>query len=145
MPKYILFLLIAAIGNTAYHLGQKSLHNQTANPMLILAIYYLAAMIICLTAMPFFGSSNGGWKQAALLLANTKVWLVALGIILIELGFLLAYQAGGSAQWSGVAVNGMAALLLIPLSIFLFHESFSWNKLTGIILTLLGLYVLVKK
>ncbi|WP_165010113.1 EamA family transporter [Neisseria yangbaofengii] len=144
MPKYILFLLIAALGNTAYHLGQKSLHNQTANPMLLLAVYYLAAMIICLAAMPFFGSS-GSWKQATLLLSNAKVWLVALGIILIELGFLLAYQAGGSAQWSGVAVNGMAALLLIPLSIFLFHESFSWNKLTGIILTLLGLYVLVKK
>ena len=143
MSKFIFFLLIAALGNTAYHIGQKSLHDQTGNPMLILLVYYAVAMVLCLLAMPMFGQSS--LATASALLGNWRVWLVALGILLIELGFLLAYQAGGSAQWGGVAVNGAAALLLIPLSIFVFQESFSWTKALGILLTLSGLYFLVKK
>ena len=79
------------------------------------------------------------------LLGNWRIWLVAVGIILIELGFLLAYQVGGSPQWGGVAVNGMAALLLIPLSLLLFGEHFSWQKAAGVLLTLLGLWFMVKK
>ncbi|MDO4248638.1 MAG: hypothetical protein Q4C79_06725 [Neisseria sp.] len=70
---------------------------------------------------------------------------MALGILMIELGFLLAYQSGGSAQWSGVAVNGAAALLLIPVSLLFFQEQFSWHKILGIVLTLSGMYFLVKK
>lgn len=143
MSKFIFFLLIAALGNTAYHIGQKSLHDQTGNPMLILLVYYAVAMVLCLLAMPMFGQSS--FATVGVLLGNWRVWLVALGILLIELGFLLAYQAGGSAQWGGVAVNGAAALLLIPLSIFVFQETFSWTKALGILLTLSGLYFLVKK
>lgn len=143
LSKFVFFLMIAALGNTAYHVGQKSLHDQTGNPMLILLVYYAVAMVLCALAMPMFGKPDFGAVGA--LLGNWRVWLVALGILLIELGFLLAYQAGGSAQWGGVAVNGAAALLLIPLSIFVFQEHFSWTKAAGILLTLSGLYFLVKK
>lgn len=143
MQKFILFLMIAALGNTAYHLGQKSLHDVPHNPMLVLAVYYGVAMVLSLLAMPLFGKAE--WGNAGELLTNWRVWLVVVGIMLIELGFLLAYQAGGSAQWGGVAVNGAAALVLIPLSILFFGEHFSWTKLFGIMMTLSGLYFLVKK
>lgn len=142
MSQFVLFLLIAALGNTVYHIGQKSLHDVHVHPMLILIVYYVAAIVLCLLVMPMFGKAD--FSTATQLLSNWRVWLVALGILLIELGFLLAYQAGGSAQWGGVAVNGMAALVLIPLSIWLFHEHFSWTKLFGMLMTLLGLYFLVK-
>ncbi|XXQ68636.1 hypothetical protein ACKLNO_01865 [Neisseriaceae bacterium B1] len=143
MKKFIFFLIIAALGNTAYHIGQKSLHDVPYNPMLILSVYYFVAMILCLLAMPLFGKAE--MVHVSELLSNWRVWLVAVGILLIELGFLLAYQAGGSAQWGGVAVNGVATLILIPLSIFLFRENFSWTKMFGIGMTLSGLYFLVKK
>ena len=143
MKWTVWFLLIAAVGNALYHLGQKSLHDVAVNPLLILCVYYVLAGVLCVVAMPFFGKVE--WASVTALASNGRVWLVALGILLIELGFLFAYQSGGSVQWSGVAVNGLAALLLIPLSLWLFHESFSWHKLLGIVLTLLGLYFLVKK
>ena len=141
--KFLFFLFIAVAGNCSYHIGQKSLHAETANPMLMLSVFYGLSMTLCLLAMPLFGKSN--LSYASTLLSNWRVWLVSFGILFIELGFLLAYQAGSSAQWGGVAVNGMAALLLIPLSIVLFRESFSWTKILGIAITLTGLYVLVKK
>lgn len=141
--KFLIFLLIAALGNVLYHTGQKSLHDVAANPMAVLAVYYAAALVLCVGMMPLFGRVS--FNDAAALTANWRVWLVSAGILLIELGFLLAYQAGGSAQWSGVAVNGMAALLLIPLAVWVFGEQFSWQKVLGIVLTLSGLYFLVRK
>ena len=72
------------------------------------------------------------------------MWLVSLGTVMIELGFLMAYRSGGSAQWAGVAVNGTAALLLIPASLILFKEAFSWQKMLGIALTLAGIWFLAK-
>lgn len=135
--------MLAALGNVLYHSGQKSLHDVSANPMMVLVVYYMAALVLCMLMLPFFGKTI--WHDAAGLAANWRIWLVAAGILLIELGFLLAYQSGGSVQWSGVAVNGMAALLLIPLAVWLFGERFSWEKVLGIVLTLSGLYFLVKK
>ncbi len=143
MKTMWLFLLLAAVGSSVYHIGQKSLYSVPANPMLILSLYYAAAFALSIVLMPLFG--RAGLAEAAGLAANWRVWLVALGILMIELGFLLAYQSGGSAQWSGVAVNGAAALLLIPVSLLFFQEQFSWHKILGIVLTLSGMYFLVKK
>lgn len=143
MNPILLFLFIAAVGNAAYHIGQKSLDIQ-GNPMLVLSLYYAFALLLTLISAPFFGEMEISveWRSV---LTNGRIWLVALGILLIELGFLLAYRSGGSIQWSGVAVNGIAALLLIPLSLFVFKESFSWQTIWGIVLTLLGIYFLVTK
>jgi len=66
------------------------------------------------------------------------------GGVLIEIGFLLAYRSGDVLQWSGVAVNGAAALLLIPIALIAFREPFSLGRLLGIGLTLAGLTLLAR-
>ena len=143
MKPLYLFLFLAALGNCCYHLGQKSL-DMVSNPMLLLASYYTLALLLSLCAAPLFGKA--AFSDGLLpLFANPRVWLVAAGTVMIELGFLLAYRSGGSAQWAGVAVNGTAALLLIPASLLLFAEHFSWHKVLGIALTLSGIWFLLKK
>lgn len=139
---FLVFLGLAALGNVAYHLGQKSLSHHI-NPMLMLAVLYAFAMLGTLALMPLFGKAR--LVQAAELAANPRLWLAAAGIMLIELGFLMAYRTGGSVQWSGVAVNGAAALLLVPFGLLVFKEPLSWQKIAGIVLTLAGLYCLVRK
>lgn len=142
MKPLYLFLFLAALGNCCYHIGQKSLHIG-GNPMLLLALYYSFALAFSLAAAPFFGTVrfSDGLLPA---LANPRVWLVSLGTVMIELGFLLAYRSGGSAQWSGVAVNGTAALLIVPVSLLVFKEAFSWQKVLGTALTLSGIWFLAK-
>ncbi|HFC6352842.1 hypothetical protein [Neisseria elongata] len=143
MKPLLFCLLTAAIGNCLYHLGLKSADIQ-GNPMRALSLYYASAFILSLAAAPFFGplKLSDGLVSAA---ADWRIWLVAAGMVLIELGFFLAYRSGGSPQWSGVAVNGTAALLLVPLGILLFHEQFSVQKVLGIVLTLSGIYFLASK
>jgi multidrug transporter EmrE-like cation transporter len=67
------------------------------------------------------------------------------GVLLIELGFLLAYRAGGSLQTTSVAVNGTAAVLLIPIAVVMFKEAFSLPKILGILLVLAGLGLMSKR
>lgn len=141
MKYVLLFLLIAVAGNCIYHYGLKSF-NHAANPMQVLMLFYAVGGLISLLIAPFFGEM--AWADTAALLGNWRVWLVACGFVMIELGFLLAYRAGGSMQWSGIAVNGMASLILIPTAMLLFKEPFSAEKLGGIALTLLGLYLLMR-
>ena len=137
----MLFLFVAALGNFSYHIGQKALPSN-ANPMVLLMVIYAIAFSFCAALLPFFRGTET--LSVMNLLSIWQIWLVALGVLLIEIGFLLAYRSGGSVQWSGVAVNGAAALLLIPVAIFVFRESLSLEKIIGIVTTLVGLYFLVK-
>ena len=71
--------------------------------------------------------------------------MLGVGVLLIEVGFLLAYRWGGSLQWSAVAVNGAAALLLVPIAVGIFRESFSPVKGLGMALVLGGLALLARR
>ena len=141
MKSTLWFLFIAALGNFSYHIGQKALP-QNANQMMLLMVIYAIAFASCAALLPFFKDAET--LSVVQLLSVWQIWLVALGVLLIEIGFLLAYRSGGSLQWSGVAVNGAAALMLIPVAIFVFRESLSLDKVIGIVTTLIGLYFLVK-
>ena len=114
MKSTLWFLFIAALGNFSYHIGQKALPQNT-NPMMLLMVIYAIAFASCAALLPFFKDAET--LSVVQLLSVWQIWLVALGVLLIEIGFLLAYRSGGSLQWSGVAVNGAAALMLIPVAI----------------------------
>jgi drug/metabolite transporter (DMT)-like permease len=136
MKETLAFLAVAALGNVVYHLGQKTIP-QGANPMFVLMVVYGLAFVLCAAASPFFG---GGHSQ----LLSWPVVVLAVGVVLIEIGFLLAYRTGSVLQWSGVAVNGAAALLLIPIALVVFRESFTAVRGAGIVLTLTGLVLLAR-
>jgi len=147
MKPELLFLAVAAVGVVIYQLAQKCVP-ATVNPMAMLMAAYAVAFLLSLVALPFLQAAGPGnpWRVAFAGLAQGSGPWVALalgvGVLLIEVGFLLALRAGGSLQWSGVAVNGAASLLLIPIAIAVFREGFSLPKGLGILLVLAGLALL---
>jgi drug/metabolite transporter (DMT)-like permease len=141
MRQTLLFLAVAALGNVTYHLGQKTL-SPTANPMVLLMAVYAIAFAICGVAAPFFQAGSAAFSAAQVL--SWPVLVLAAGVALIEIGFLLAYRSGSMLQWSGVAVNGAAALLLVPIALVGFRESFSLSRMAGIALTVGGLALLAR-
>jgi drug/metabolite transporter (DMT)-like permease len=142
MKETLLFLGMAALGNVIYHLGQRTL-SPVANPMALLMVVYAVAFGLSAAAAPFFRAAPGTGVWAGLVSWQTLV--LAVGVVLIELGFILAYRTGSVLQWSGVAVNGASTLLLIPIALVVFREPFSPTRLGGILLTLSGLWLLARR
>ena len=141
MRQALIFLAIAALGNVTYHVGQKTLPS-TANPMVLLMAVYAVAFVLSAVDAPFFPSPVGiPWTAQVL---RWPVLVLAAGVLLIEIGFLLAYRSGDILQWSGVAVNGASALLLVPIALLAFREAFSPARAVGILLTLVGLALLTR-
>ncbi len=141
MKQALIFLGIAAMGNVTYHLGQKTI-SPSANPMILLMAVYGVAFLLCAVAAPFFRDTSGlAWSAQIL---SWPVLVLGAGVVLIEIGFLLAYRSGDILQWSGVAVNGASAVLLIPIALMVFREAFSLSRVIGILLTLAGLALVTR-
>ena len=142
LKQMVLFLLIAAVGNAVYHVSQKALA-PAANPMVLLMAVYAVAFLGAALAAPWFAAGSGGaWKAQVF---TWPVLALGLSVLLIEIGFLLAYRTGGSLQWSGVAVNGVAALLLLPAALLVFRETFSPIRAAGLLLTVSGLALMTRR
>ena len=148
MKPLLLALGLACVGNVLYHLAQK-LVPATVRPMAVLMVAYALAFLLSALALVLWQPAGQPLRQAFAGLGSgpgLRVALVlGLGVLLIEAGFLLAYRAGGSLQWSGVAVNGLSALVLVPVAVGLFRESFSLPKVLGIAMVLGGLALLTRR
>jgi hypothetical protein len=143
MTQLLIFLAIAALGNVVYHVAQKAMP-PGANPMVVLMGVYAVAFALSAAAAPFFRASSGApWTSQIL------AWPVAVlgaGVLLIEIGFLLAYRTGGHIlQWSGVAVNAAAAVMLLPVAALAFRESFSVARAIGIVLAVVGMTLMAAR
>ena len=150
MKPLVVALAVATLGAVIYHLGQK-LVPPTAHPMAVLMAAYAVAFTVSAVALPCFQPAGqvAPWRAAFTGMATgpgVRVALVlGLGVLLIEVGFLLAYRAGGSLQSANVIVNGGAALVLVPIAIGVFKEAFSPLKAMGVLLVLAGLLVLTRR
>ena len=141
MREVFVWLGVAAVGAVVYQTGQKSL-TALVNPMLLLIGAYLVAIAIAVAASPMFRAP--GQSDALRSAFSWPVLAVGVGVIMIEGGFLMAYRAGGSLQWSGILVNGLAAVVLIPVAVIVFREQLSLPRLVGVAVTLIGMMLMTR-
>lgn len=142
MKDVYLYLGVATLGVVIYHLGQKMI-SPSVNPMVLLMGIYFIAFLLAFAAVPIF--KTPGHAISVRQVVSWPVLIVGIGVILIEGGFLLTYRHGGSLQWSGIAVNGLAAVVLMPIAILAFREHLSLSRLFGILLTLTGMSLMARK
>ena len=64
---------------------------------------------------------------------------------LIELGFLLAYRTGWRISIAAVATNAAAAVVLIPVGLFVFKDHLSLRNVIGLIFCIVGLALVVRQ
>jgi drug/metabolite transporter (DMT)-like permease len=129
----------AITGQVLYQVMQKGV-SHSAHPVLsLLAFYGLAALL----SLPLFWvfPLRGGLREGLGGL-NWPVLGVAASIVLIELGFLLAYRSGGSLQASYVTSAAFTTGALVVLGTLLYSEAFSLTKLAGLGLALAGIWLL---
>lgn len=143
MKVGILFALtIAVTGQVLYHVTQKSV-SPGAHPVVSLIVFYVVAALATLPLFLLFPVE--GALAAELGKLNWAVIGVALSIVLIEIGFLLAYRAGGELSSAFVTTAAVVAISTLLIGAAFFGESLSAAKIGGVALCLAGIALLTSK
>jgi drug/metabolite transporter (DMT)-like permease len=133
-------LIIASV--LLYQIGQKALPIGM-NHWHALIIYYLIALVVVFGFMIFERPEKTLLESAKS--TNWAVIMVALSIVGIELGWILAFRAGANLNTTGIIVNAVVGVLVIPIGVWFFQEKFTWVNLIGILLSLFGLFLITRK
>jgi drug/metabolite transporter (DMT)-like permease len=134
--------LLAVAGLATYHIAQKSIPD-TAHPLALLAVAYAIAAIACVALMPLF--TPGQTLREAFGSVPWLVVFITLGMLGLEIGYLLAYRAGGPLAFTSVAAGTLAALVLVPVGMVFFRETVTLARGAGIVLCLAGLALLAHR
>ena len=134
-----LALAVAVSGQVLYQLTVKGV-SHGANPVLSLLAFYAGAMVLCLPLFWLFPLEGGLAGNLAAL--NWPVLGVSACIVLIELGFLLAYRQGGALQSFYITSASVTAAALLVLGAAFYGEPVSPSKLAGLGLALGGIWLL---
>ncbi len=134
--------LLAVGGSCSLHLLQKTMP-AGANAGATLGVAYLVATITCIALFPVFMLSG----QSPLDGLKTVPWkAIALGLAIVtcEIGILLTYRAGWPVGTTAVSISAVMTLLLLPIGMLLFGEALTLARAGGLVLTLAGLYLLLR-
>lgn len=133
---------IAVTGQVLYHVTQKTVA-PGAHPIVSLIAFYLIAALASLPLFWLFPVE--GRLTAEFGKLNWAVIGVALSIVLIEIGFLLAYRGGGELSTAFVTTAAAVAISMLLLGALFFGESLSAAKIGGVVLCLAGIALLTTK
>lgn len=129
-------MALVIIASTVYHIIQK-LTPTNANPAITLFVTYASSAVLCLFLLPLYPLKDG--LGAALKQLNWTSVALAVGVVGLELGFLLAYRAGWNISLAALIANIAAALLLIVVGTIFFKEKVSVVNIVGVVVCVVGL------
>jgi len=138
---YVFSIVLIIASNVLYNICQKSTP-QDINPFSALLTTYLTAAILTLIAAQFY-KSDKGFIQSFSKLNWTSITL-AVSIVGLELGYILAYRAGWNISLGSLVANIILALILIPIGILFFKEGFEPHKILGVVFCIIGLIIINK-
>ena len=132
--------LLVIGGSLLYHVAAKSVP-KTVAPLAALIGVYFTALVASLVA---YAIANRTALSPISAIGHPTIAAVGLGVLMIELGFLLTYRAAWPVSMASVMMNGIVAVLLLPVGAALFGETITFVRLMGVVLCLLGLPLLQK-
>ena len=141
MMKWMPMVLIVA-GNVIYHLGQKSVP-KGAHPLVATLAMYVVAALATVALMPVVTPTPVRASAAASL--HWSVALVGLGIVAVEVGFLLAYRVGWEISAASLTAASALALILLPIGVLAYREAWSATRLLGFALCVAGIWLIKRR
>ncbi len=133
-----LALGLAITGQVLYHVTQKSVGAGT-HPVVSLVAFYLIAALLSLPLLWLFPLRASVAEEVGRL--DWAVFGVGVSIVLIEVGFLLAYRAGGNLSSAFVSTAAAVTVALFLVGLVMFGERSSATRLAGVALCLGGVWL----
>ncbi len=140
MIAYIWPIALIVLSNIFYNICAKSFPSGI-NPFAALTFTYLVAAFASFVI--YFLTKD---EKSGLLLEYAKTnWVpFAFGLCLLglEAGFIYTYKAGWPISSAYIVTSAFLAILLIAVGYLLYKEPVSWNKIVGVVVCLLGLWII---
>ena len=134
-------ILLAVFADVFYQVSAKSTP-ETLNPFASLTITYLVGAAV--SAVIFFMTSGGQnlfaeWKEI-----NWTTFILGLVIVGLEAGSIYMYRAGWNVNTGYIVKSLILGIALIAVGYFIYKEQFTVTKAAGILVCLLGLFLINK-
>ena len=134
-------IVLAVCADIVYQISAKSTP-ETLNPFASLTITYLIGAAISLVI--FYITSAGGNFIAELKQINWTAFALGLAIVGLEAGSIYMYKVGWNMNTGYLVKSIILALALIVVGYILYKEQVSGTKIAGIVVCLLGLFLINK-
>jgi uncharacterized membrane protein len=136
------WLALAIACTVGYHLVLK-LTPAGVNPLLSLLVTY--ALVTALFGALLVVTPGGfDWRQESRHLNWTAIAL-AVVIVGLDLGFLFLYRSGFQVSLGALVTQSAAALLLLLVGALVFREKLSAANAAGLVLCLVGLWLVNRR
>ena len=137
---YSIVLVIAS--QVAYQLAVKAIPGES-NPFGVLIIVYGLAMIACIVLSPLAGRPVAFADVRRLL--SWPTCLLALAVVGIEIGYLLAYRSGWKLGATFAVTSVATVTVLALLGVAWFGELLDGKRVLGLVLALAGGWLVVAR
>ncbi len=131
-------IVLIVFSNLAYNIATKATPPE-ANAAASLVVTYVAAAVCALVMMRF---QTGSFSAEHFKGVNWTAILLAISIVCLEVGYILAYRAGWNISVCSLIANIALAMLLVIVGLLFYHESISPRQVGGMVLCLGGLLLL---
>ena len=135
MTMYLPIALIV-LSNIFYNICSKSTPKDL-DPFASLTVTYLVGAVASLILHYVIQPGTGILQEFAKM--NWAPFVLGLVIVGLEVGWIYAYRAGWQVSTGMIVQCSFLAVVLIFVGYLLYHEAFTWNKLVGIAICLVGL------
>lgn len=136
MFNYVWPIVLVIFSNVVYQICAKSVPKEM-NPFASLTITYIVGAVA--SAILYFVLEKDGNLIKEYSKLNWAPLVLGIVIVGLETGWIYAYKAGWQVSTGFIVQSSVLAVMLLVVGYFLYHEAFTWNKVVGVVICLIGL------
>ena len=139
MISYVWPIALVVFSNTLYQICAKEVP-AGMNAFASLTVTYLVGAAA--SGLLFLVTGNGANLLQEYGRLNWAPFVLGLVILGLEAGWIYAYKAGWPVSTAFIVQSAILAGFLMAVGYVLYREPLAWNKVAGVVICLIGLYVI---
>lgn len=139
MFSYVWPIALVVLSNVLYQVCAKKVPT-SIDPFASLIVTYLVGAATS-TVMYFVLNKSGNLIKEFDKL-NWAPFVFGLVIVGLEAGWIYVYKAGWQVSVAPIVQSSFVALILILVGFACYGETLSWNKITGVIVCIIGMFLI---
>lgn len=142
MFSYVWPIALVILCNTVYQICAKSVPADI-HPLASVTVTY--AVSTAASAALYFVLNRDGSLLREYARLNWAPFVLGFVLMGLEVGFIYVYRAGWQISTASIMQSSFLAVVLLFVGLVLYHETITPNKVIGIVVCLVGLYLINKE